>query len=172
MKRTVRQHRLDTGMRGWLVNTAKKNLWRVPPWYVLEDLVQEGYICYSNCNVKYGRELKLKHFMALVKVSFINHIHDLANLKTRNISELVVDPESAILFRIEPEEATFFTLLKQLPRELQELINILLNDASEIPMMCSGRERETTNDYLCRLIGVDPEHVNLQAVFREHFGLT
>lgn len=153
------------------MNTSRKNLWRVPNWYTLEDLIQEGYICYSNCNVKYGRELKLKHFMALVKVSFINHIHDLANLKTRNSFEIVVDPDSAAFFRVEQEEATFFTLLMQLPKELQELIHVLLNDALEIPMQCSGRSKETTNDYLCRLIGIDPELVNLQSVFKEHFGI-
>lgn len=171
MKRPKRKHRLDAGIRGWLVNTAKKNLWRVPPWYDLNDLIQEGYICYSNCNLKYGRDLTPSHFMALVKVSYIHQLHDLANLRTRNAAELMLPLDSPAFSRAVPEESTFFTLLKQLPGELQELITILLNDAKDIPMLREGRDRETTNEYLCRLIGVDPEYVNLQTVFREHFGV-
>ena len=171
MKRPKRSHRLDAGIRGWLVNTAKKNYWRVPSWYDLDDLIQDGYICYSICNRKYGHDLQPSHFMALVKVSYINHIHDLANSKTRNSPELIVPMDSPVFSRAEPEEATFFTLLKQLPNELQELLFILLNDAKSIPMLRNGRERESTNAYLCRLIGVDPEYVNLQAVFKEHFGV-
>lgn len=171
MQRPKRKHRLDKGIKGWIVNTAKKNYWRVPAWYELDDLIQEGYICYCNCNLKYGNDLTASHFMALVKVSYIRHIHDLANSRTRNSAELMVSIDSPIFSRAEPEDATFFTLLRQLPSELQELLSILLNDAKDIPMLRDGRERETTNAYLCRLIGIDPEHVNLQAVFKEHFGV-
>ena len=171
MKKPIREHRLDKGMVGWICSTAKKNIWRVPHWYGLDDLIQEGYICYCVCNRKYGHELELRHFMALVKVSYINHIHDIANLKTRNSAELMVPTDSPAFSRVEPEASTFFTLLKQLPSELQELLTILINDAKEIPMLRDGRNRENTNQYLCRLIGIDPTCVNLQAVFREHFGV-
>lgn len=171
MQRPKRKHRLDAGIRGWIVNTAKKHYWRIPPWYELDDLIQEGYFCYSICNLKYGHDLTPSHFMALVKVTFINHIHDIANLKTRNAAELMVPADSPLFSRAVPEEATFFTLLKQLPKELQELLFILLNDARNIPMLRDGKDRETTNEYLCRLIGVDPTCVNLQSVFKEHFGV-
>ena len=170
MERVKRQHRLDSGMRGWLVNTAKKNLWRVPMWYDLDDLIQDGYAVYCNCNSKYPHVTEIKHFMALVQVSYINHIHTLANNRTKAIISLSAY-NGPLLASDEPEQATFYLLLRQLPVELQELVRFLAEGGARdiTTRRYEDGTRETTNQLLCRLIGIKPDGVNLLAVFKEHF---
>lgn len=169
MKRIKREHRLDPGMRGWIVNTSKKNIWRVAHWYDLSDLIQDGFMCYAICHVKYMEVKEQKHFMALVKTTFYNFITDLANEKTQGIQEVVVDPDSQSLVRTEQGDAFFVTMLGQLPVELQQLIKLLLQDGKK-PRMKRYRDgtRETTNEHLCRLLGVDPKMVNIMELFKEH----
>ena len=168
MKRFIRPHRLDAGMHRWIRNTATKNLWRMPPYYDVDDLIQEGYLAYAKCALKYPHVKEVRHFMALVKVSFVNQIHSLANRHTKRLAVNICDELLADTASI-PEHVTFHVLVKQLPNELQELITILLNDARPMLRFTDGT-RETTNEYFCRLIGIPPE-VNVLAVFKEHFGL-
>src|SRR3990167_3759517 len=117
--------------------------------------------------------------MALVKVTYINHIHNLATQATRTIDAPITDvdpklgdPDIALeaLAPAQPEEQTFAVLVRQLPSELQELLRILVNDAKSIPMLgLPNGTRETTNEYLCRLIGADPKNLNVEGVLRAHF---
>lgn len=177
MKRRKRTNRFDMGMRGWILTTARDNLWRVAAWYDLDDLIQEGYICYAICAKKYPH-VEQKHFMALLKTCFNNRIHDLASAKARSIVAVepiegadeckfnyyyAHDSENDILFNV---------LLQQLPAELKQLVKTLLNDGKDIPMQRTANgSRETTNSYLCRLLGLDSK-VDLVTVFKEHFGVT
>jgi len=74
---------LDKGMRGWLVTMARKNYWRVAAWMDLDDLIAEGFLAYAICRAKYDdRVANKRHFMALVQITFINQITDLANDRT------------------------------------------------------------------------------------------
>lgn len=173
MKRAMREHRLDAGLRGWIVNYAKKNYWRVPDHYSLDDLIQEGYVCYCKCNLRYRHVREQKHFMALVKRTFANHIHDLASERTAKPPETLAEPDSPSLIQVEYSDAMIYTLLTQLPAELKRLVKILLEDSRNIPMLRSeDGTRETRNEYLCRLLGIDPALVNIEDVFREHFAST
>lgn len=104
---TVHQRRLpdvyfDEGLERWIKATAWQEKWRVPSWYKIEDLIQDGYICYCKCRNNYTMALpeagdredgfkhgnlctdtptvvQRKHFMALVQRAFYNHITTLAN---------------------------------------------------------------------------------------------
>jgi len=40
---------LDEGLKGWMIKTAKNNLWKMGSWYELDDLIQEGYLVYFKC---------------------------------------------------------------------------------------------------------------------------
>lgn len=166
-------------MIGWIVETSKKNHWRVASWYELRDLIQDGYMVYARCNETYAHIRKQSHFMALFKTSFKNHIHNLAKLKSRTvdfpISLFVVDdtPDWTaldVLAGPQPEEATFRVLLTQLPTELKALLLILAKDARNIPKLRrENRTRETLNEYLCRLIGRNPEEYDIEALLVSHF---
>lgn len=184
-----KRNRLDQGLHGWIINYARKNFWRVASWIDFEDLVQDGFLCYCVCNVRYRQVKEQRHFMSLVKITFIRHVHDLANQRTRAIDEpLVLSPGQfedywgslEAMLPSEPEESSFMTLVKQLPDELQKLIVTLQNDGKDLPILSRDdkrdhqgrfrvRRRETTNDFHCRLAGLDPQVHDIQAIFREHF---
>lgn len=167
--RPIRQHRLDKGIRGWITTTAKRNYWRVASWYDLEDLIQDGYVCYARCNQRYGHVRDQAHFMALVKTTYLHHITDLANSRTQ-ISDTAVDTQVLhSLMPASPPEGEFSAMLHSLPKELKQLLTALVNDAKSVPYLQQGRDRETNNEFLCRLIGADPSKINLEAMFRAHF---
>lgn len=179
MKRFRRRHRLDKMLKGWIINHAKRNYWRVASWYDLDDLIQDGFVCYCRCLEKYGHIQVQRHFTALVVATFTNHIHDLAAKKTRSaemsISEYAaadcIDTSEALenLAGVEHEEQTLATLIAQLPAELHELIKVLANDARSFPMLRINGRRETTNEWLCRIAKLDPKLVNVEQQLREHF---
>src|SRR3974390_506351 len=81
---------LDRAMRGWIINHAKRQYWRVAAWYDLADLIQDGFLCYYKCKARYTNLTFLNHplpedkrrFMSLVQRAFANHITNLANRRT------------------------------------------------------------------------------------------
>ena len=65
---------------GWIYNHARKNFWRVAPWYEIDDLINDGIMKAYECLDRYGipgEDIDPPHFMSLVKTSFHNHIGDL-----------------------------------------------------------------------------------------------
>ena len=164
------RHRLDLGMRNWIIAYARDNLWRVQSWYSLEDLIQEGFFCYCKCNLRYGNIENTKHFMVLVKRTFINKVHDLSRKANIRKGELTLDIDSPVFEILESEDTQFNTLLNQLPPEIIKMIRTLLKGKSRMKRFASG-ERETTNEFLCRLSGLDADHINIEEVIREHFAM-
>lgn len=177
MQRLKRRHRLDPGINGWIVTTATRNYWRVAHWYEVEDLIQDGFLCYCICNRQYGQVVEQAHFMSLFKRTFINHIHDLADTRKRTPektltliegSDKEVDTELQRLAPAVQEEATFALLMKQLPAEFKLMIDRLLS--AEPPPLLSyvSGQRETTSQYLARLAGVNPEVRNIEKELRSY----
>lgn len=182
-------HRLDAGLHNWIIKTARKNFWKVSGYCDVEDLIQDGFVCYSKCNQRYPADLEQRHFMALVQTTFLNHIKTVSAMRHRKVDWPVsvrpqagTDPDIVLnkLGGIVDEEQTLGAILAKLPSELKELVTILANDAKDIPLLTSkdkrtpdGKfrkvERETWNEYWCRLIGVDPAKNDIEARFREHF---
>lgn len=185
---------LDKGMRGYIFNTAKREHWRVSEIYPgeegLKDLVQDGYLCYYKCYNRYVRpRLDLKGtpderrwFQSLVKTTFSNHISTLAakrkGVSERPASEFITDEYSGdILERHLPpqqELGSLFAALAQAPWELLELMRLLVGDGAAVlgfERKKVGRRsvRETTNEYYCRLLGVDAKDRDLVAELRAYF---
>lgn len=190
---SLRDPYLDEGMRGWIISTAKKNYWRVASYYELDDLIQDGYLCYAKCHSRY-RHLTIKRhplkddrrrFMALVQIAFINHITTLSWKRTR----LDPVPLSAItqsetgqavsleaLLPSAPEEASVAVLLASAPAEIKQLFQVLVDEALSLGDMLRQKgsrrrdiRRETSNEYFCRLVGLDPQKVDLVAAVNQHF---
>lgn len=180
MERYRRQQRLDQDMRRWINHTARKNFWKVAGLMDLDDLIQEGFFCYAKCNDRYPRNIAQRHFMALVKTTFENHIRTISAARHKKVDwpfdsgALLKKPSPKQLAKIEletaePEEQTFTTALNQLPSELRNLIRILMEDAKSIPMLTQPR-RETRNEWLCRLAGISSER-DIEAELRAHFAM-
>lgn len=151
---------LDSGMKGWIFNTAKSNYGRIAN-YDLADLTQEGYMCYYKCRARYvGKEGLVKrdgtpcrvmpeipdkearrHFQSLVKTAFSNHLSTLA-LKQPKGWELAISsiakPEQTAeqawdtILPAEGEVATVGILLKSAPNEIKQLFQLLVNDAIDL----------------------------------------
>ena len=178
---------LDTGMRGFIFNTARKHYWRVASWYEFDDLVQDGYLCYAKCKAKYSETVTEKrHFMSLVQVSFLNHISTLASKRTATeevaVSHLAAreGEDGADLEKLggsTPESASFLSLVSGAPEEFKQLILLLADDVSEVTgfkrkskVKHRRRFRESTNEYFCRLLGKDPQDENVVEQLRAYFG--
>lgn len=180
---------LDAGMQGFIASTAKREYWRVAGVLDLEDLIQEGYLCYYKCYRRYSDpnnrnypkdELTASWMQAIVGRAFMNRIYDLASKKRYGFavpaSEIAAAEEApeALLDRALPpvaETSTLRAALAQAPWELLELLRILANDGKTALgfKRKSAGGRETTNEYYCRLLGVSPKERNLVAELREYF---
>lgn len=185
---------LDAGMRGWIASTAKKNYWRVSEWYELEDLVQDGYLCYYKCWNRYKNLTIKRHpskedkrrFMALVQVAFNNFITTLAWKCSTGVNERV--SEMALsqfgsdtapaswdkLLPAQEEEATLAVMLANAPSEVAQLMATLSKDvvayARGVPFkrMRKGL-RETTKEHYRRLLNL-PEGRDIQSSVVAYFG--
>lgn len=147
---------LDAGLRGWIKNTARREHWRVASWYSVEDLEQDGYLCYSKCWAKYRKEVhgkpsnyfdvpnptktQRRWFMMLVQRAFYNHImtlHRRAALTSEDALSQVSDPTDSVaqaFERIAPpvaEEASLFLALAKAPTELLEVLEKLVLDGCD-----------------------------------------
>lgn len=195
---------MDAGMRGWLVNTARINAWRVAEWIELSDLIQDGQVCYQKCHNRYKFLTVKRHpsqddkrrFMALVQTAFKNHITTLAQKRTalheRPVSQHIgaMDVESEYFTRVmppQPEEASFAVALADAPEEIKALLRFLLKEdtrnlefartrirrlqLSTGDRVKIGRRaiRETTNEFYCRHLGLDPELIDLPQLVRDYF---
>lgn len=181
MTRQQQDPLLDAGVRGLIVNMAKKNFWRVASWYDLQDLIQDGYLCFAKVRNRYPTATDVRHVTALFKTTFFRHITDLANERTQGneqtISQLVAVPgqEEAVWERLiggQDEEATLKVMLRNAPAELRALYRFLSSEdgrrrLSE-PYRWRYGVRETTNQYLCRKLGFDANTVNLEEMARNY----
>lgn len=180
---------LDDGLRIWIQNTARRNFWRVAKWYDLDDLIQDGYMCWARTRVRYPRLIEepivygaRARFVAMFKRIYFNEIHDLANSRTKSPVELqIVDLVSASESRgrrtsetsyLEhlvgscAEEATMAVKIAQAPLCVQNLLAALAKEDGPKQLRARLRKqshhRETFNERLCRIAGVDPSAIDLE----------
>jgi hypothetical protein len=184
----------DAGLQGWIKNKARQEYWRVSRWYELGDLIQDGYICYLKCRNKYAlnppdpgamplntgspTQEQRRHFMALVKTTFFNHIMTLssefaASAIEDNISNSGLsgpDGQPATIEDLLPpyhEEASAILAVLSAPAEISDAIQKLINDGAEGGKYLRSRLRrngnrvtrgrralrETTSEHLARVLG-------------------
>lgn len=169
----------DKGMRGWIVNTARRHYWRVAAWHGLDDLIQEGLLSYAICRQRYWHKVKNKrHAQALVKIVFMNRITDLANERTAGddvaISQIAAEgrENEALEFLAGGFEgdAEMRVALASAPDEIKQLLRLMSDpialDKLKGPLRrYPGGLRETTSQRLARMIGC-PE-MDFEALLRE-----
>ena len=180
---------MDDGARGWLIKTARKNLWRVVPIYDLDDLIQEGYLWYAYIINRYPDAVEPEHIMSLFKLCFSQQIHEIANKRTRRspescfsdifnsedaspsemaeiLLESLRDDGSHMDFSLRLSRAPDYVLdalkLFTEPESLEKLrsVRVFSKRAKKRP------RRETTNERLCRLTGYDPKSTNIVGMMK------
>src|ERR1043166_3474936 len=149
---------MDEGLKRWIHSTDRQNLWKVGAWYDLDDLVQDGYMVYCKClkNFKKGDNPENEEparFMAYFKFAFMNHLRDLANSRTRTLDNSFSDvsterdEEVAALEIPFHEEASLHMALVQAPKEIVEVLSVLVQDAKDAGsyLRTRLRKRKTAN---------------------------
>jgi hypothetical protein len=178
---------LDQGLERWIYRTAHENKWRVPSYI---DLISEGFACYQKCVDRYARLQRKrrptkedrKNFMALVKITFTRRITDLAYERSRMPDRYVISqitaPDQSFsdwLDRNSPAELAAVDIglmIEQAPSELRHLLVTLSSDVGEaaafVKVKC-GRyyRRETSNQRLCRLLGLKRKAANKVDILKE-----
>lgn len=188
---------MDEGARIWLLRTARKNYWRVAAWYDLDDLIQDGFMCYARVIAKYERRQyvtrtgvvtnksprvrKRKHIMSLFKVVYTSHINDLANRRTTDLVEVlaedIVSPASQAesvwddLVTDDCDVLVYEHLIVEAPKVLQRLLRAMMTAPGRrlrAPYRVSKTGRETVNERLCRIAGLDPRAVDVATMLRRY----
>ena len=179
---------------GWTTNYIHKNFWKFCSDYEFEDLVQEAYIKFLQCRDRYVSVRESKHFMSLYQTSVKNHFSDLAK-KIRTGRQCVVfeseigDEYLVALSTLAghlDNDGPRNILIRQAPEEVRRLISSMLDGGAEAfrrhKTLRRAKDgeltkrkfsvRETTNEFLCRLLRCDPTEVNIRKAAFEHFGLS
>jgi DNA-directed RNA polymerase specialized sigma24 family protein len=171
---------LDAGMRGWIKKTAYRHHWRVASYIDFEDLVQEGYLQFCRVRDRYGGDLDRRHFMSLLQRTYLNRITDMARERTRlhevPVSALAVEKPHDTFEHLcgEASDATLLAaLFVRAPEELRMLIATALSETGQrvldaTPFLWRDGERETSNERLCRILGLDPKKHNLATMLRDY----
>lgn len=191
---------MDDGAKGWLFKTAHKHYWRVCPFYDLEDLIQDGYLCYQRVYTRYcttqeyrtdkGRLIKerrpeelvteRRHLMRLFQTTFLNHIHDLSKRTTTqldfSISLLLTDgsDESDLYERYFPPDtdSVFQSTVLHAPEHIRKALALFGSEEGRAQLREAYKKidgiRETFNERLCRLCGLNPRDINLASELQSY----
>ena len=128
---------MDDGATRWLFKTARQNFWRVANWYDFDDLIQDGYLTYYRICRRYPDVKERAHIMGLFQVSFINHLHRLANLRTRASAEVTFADtnasEDTLLDKVVSNEAELLMFIAHAPGFVKQALGSLSHDPTQTP---------------------------------------
>jgi hypothetical protein len=189
---------MDRGTRLWLLKTARKHFWRVvTPSYEMDDLIQDGFVCYERVIAMYERRdyvsprgnvtkgsprvRKRSHIMRLFQVSFVNHINELSKRRTVNAIEVLA--ADLVPITVESEWDAFVTddsdlmqlerLIAEAPRMLQPVLREIISETNgecfrEPYRVFIDGQRETFNERLCKIAGLDCTKVDIATMLRSY----
>lgn len=179
---------MDDGARGWLFRTATKNYWRIARWYDLDDLIQDGYVCYCKVLQRYPDATDAPHRMALFKRTYMNWITDLANKRTKSVQEtLDCDAQSAADLDGPPMSflagvpcpqsgmVELDALMASAPEVVRRALALFTTEEGRRAMRAAYRlradgTRETMNDRVCRLLGLAGSTFDVVGAVRQWLG--
>lgn len=185
-KRVCWEPQWEGAIAGYAHNYCARNYWRVASFMDYEDMIQESYIKYLQCVRKYPRVVEPQHFMRLFQVALMNHFNTLSNKASEagdRVDSVQYDPD-------EGEERSIFDNMvgdvkhngdlavaySQMPQEARQCLLLMLDDDEGVFRQRRKKrelrrglwKRETTNQFWCRIIGADPNKVDLPNVFRKY----
>lgn len=160
---------MDDGARLWLFKHAKKNFWRVPAYYTMTDLIQDGYMVYYRTLDIYAGVKDRPGIMALFRTSFLNHIHNLSKKKRKSVPEVKLTPDMLSL-AVDHGCEGVSTLVSSMPLPVRRFIQALDTEQGR-KKLCKKyrvgkRGRQTTNERWCRVARVPTHKYNLPVLVR------
>ena len=167
---------MDQGARNWLHKYARRQYWRVAAWIDYDDLIQDGYIEYLEVLRRYPQATEPSHKMRLFQLCFRSKIEDLVRANTKQVddarSDIVDLNDNASM--IIPDFSTLHALLIKAPAEIKAALALLADDKAREELQKpfvkydNGR-RETLNERICRLVGIDCKKHDLVKDMRLYF---
>lgn len=157
---------MDAAALRWMYKCALKNGWRVSRTYDLDDLIQDGWMCYIRVKRRYPRANK-RHLMSLFQRTFLNHITLLARKKWKTEYLEFTMPEPDEFNKPDPF-CEFMTTISELPVVAGEAVKALMTSpGTDKPYRRKANgERGTLNQRLCRITGLDSEKFDLPETIR------
>lgn len=164
----------------WMKSYARKNLWRVAPWMDLDDMIQLGYEAYYETRSRYATATDPRHIQSLFQLVFRSKIENAVRGNTKQVD----DADSPYLDLLNTDHQVNDTclmfsklldihaLIIKAPREVVSVVDVLVKEPEELtkPYEKDARgRRETLNDRLCRILGMDPKSVDLVKWTRDYF---
>ena len=155
-------------------NFLKKHYWKVETLLSYEDALSEAKLQFvrtfsrlekRNCVVE-----NEKHLMALFKTSWSNHFITLSNKATHE--RFITPSHSAesheiLMNQLSDDSDNYGELeivLQQAPSEIKQVLTMLMNSPAEVVEVirdCFFSNPSKSNMLLCRLLGKNPDAVNL-----------
>lgn len=167
----------DAPTEGWVIKFIKKNLWRVAPDMEFEDLYQELCLVYARCQAKRPDSANL---MPYFMMAASNEVHSLATRRTRRRDHEIAGSQITDEVKV-VEEAGFsedlgdadFRLLLADKAELRRLFTVLVQNEIKPRRFWSRKNkvRETPNEFICRILGVDPTQVDMSGYITNLLGV-
>ena len=153
---------------GYVANSLPGHVWKVAPLYDRDDLMQEAYLVFLRCASKYPALDEAKHFMALFKTAWSNHVILLAKKATQNrftVPEAQLDKDDGSEWRRDApgdldNEGLLRTMVRQAPSEVLMVLNLFLSAPAELVELASeawsrqAKRGADPNDFVCRALGL------------------
>lgn len=139
--------------------------------------MQEGHIVFIRCAARYPLLDTGKHFMALFKRAWSNHLNDLSVKATRVRQVSHREPLDWLQRPVEQIGETdnagmLAAMVRQAPREVLLVLNLFLSAPNELIALAlrnwDDGKPEAMNDRLCQLLGF-PAGTPLVERVREYF---
>jgi hypothetical protein len=157
-------------IEGWSLKYAVRHVWRVAPEYSVDDLMAEAFLIFKQAEERYaGKAKNGAHFMALYKLCLASHITDLAwkRSKRKEVVKTDAGDDEVKAFEAVDRRSTdaqidaeLRMLVQEAPERIRRVITMLMEystgskDKPQMRRRLDGT-RETTNAYVCRLVGLD-----------------
>ena len=166
-------------IEGYVVNSLKRNYWRIAETHTREEAMQEAWVVFMRCCSRYPIIDTPQHFMSLFKQAWANQLTDLGKQSTKHRA-LVPEPEDEAgnkMFEAvgETENAGYLAVLvEQAPREVLMVLNLFLNAPTELLELAAqawtaqGKRRVDGNAMIARLLGTNPND-DLIGKVHDHF---
>jgi hypothetical protein len=166
-------------IEGYVMNHARRNLWRVASSMEVDDLRSEAFLIYARIADQYPG-IEEAHFMALFKRCWENHFTDLAHEDSRQRSlflPLVAnrDEDGEEMDVREPvgdvdNEGILSTLLRQAPSEVALVLRLFWSAPQELIDLALSSWKPDSNHRgqgsarINKLLGFEPDFDSVGAV--------
>ena len=166
---------MEPSVQRWMRKVAHSNYWRVADWYDVADLLQDGWMCWQIVLTRYPKVRDSHHLTRLFQTTYVNYIHKLANRRTATPEQtLAMEQDYARAEQLLIDNhAELMTFLAEAPPPVRHLLRAIDADpallARPLRRTANGR-RESTNSWLCSLIGLNPEAIDLATMLNGYLG--